>query len=161
MHLSGELALCEVVYIGGPLVWREGLYLPSYRSIPLIIQVLISWLRSSTFSEILCFSIPHFPLQKHITFPHGYVYKSFTHLQHPSVTLANYFTWSIKVEMLLVCFGLWSVVDRSEVDLGPNDLTIQLTWKFKDSKACVNILLHCGEKRWISLKPLTTSNVTW
>jgi hypothetical protein len=68
-------------------------------------------------------------------------------LQHLSVTLANYFTWNIKVEMLLVHFDLWSVVDRSEVDLGPNDPAIQLTWKFKDSKACVSILLHSGEKQ--------------
>jgi hypothetical protein len=62
------------------------------------------------------------------------------------VTLANYFTWNIKVEMLLVCFDLCSVVDRSEVDLGPNDPAIQLTWKFKDSKACVNILLQLWRK---------------
>jgi hypothetical protein len=63
--------------------------------------------------------------------------------------------------MLLVRFDLWSVVDRSEVDLGPDDPAIQLTWKFKDSKACINILLHCGEKQLISLKPCTTSNVMW
>jgi hypothetical protein len=75
------------------------------------------------------------------------------------MTLADNFTWNIKVEMLLIHFDLWSSVDRSEVDLGPNDPAIQLTWKFKDSKACVNILLHCGEKQRISLKPLTNSNV--
>lgn len=63
------------------------------------------------------------------------------------MTLANYFTWKFKIEMLLIPFDLWSVVDGSEVDLGPNDPAIQLTWKFKDSKACVNILLHCGEKQ--------------
>jgi hypothetical protein len=49
-------------------------------------------------------------------------------LKHLSVTLANNFTWNIKVEMLLVCFDIWSVVDRSEVYLGPNDPAIQLTW---------------------------------
>jgi hypothetical protein len=41
-----NLALCEVAYIGGPLVLGEGLYLPSYfpsyRPIPPIIQVLVS-----------------------------------------------------------------------------------------------------------------------
>jgi hypothetical protein len=27
-------------------------------------------------------------------------------------------------------------------------------WQLKDSKACSNILLHCGEKQLISLHPL-------
>lgn len=51
------------------------------------------------------------------------------------LTRDNYATWSIKVEMLLIHFTLWSVVDSNEVDPGTIDRVIHLAWKSKDFKA--------------------------
>jgi hypothetical protein len=49
----------------------------------------------------------------------------------------------MKVEML-ICSNLWNGVDESEINLSPNDPTIQLTWK--DSKAHASIFSRCGKK---------------
>jgi hypothetical protein len=59
----------------------------------------------------------------------------------------NFATWSSKVEMLLICFNLWNVVNKNEVNIGPSDPTIQFTWKSKDFKTCANIHFHCGQKK--------------
>jgi hypothetical protein len=55
------------------------------------------------------------------------------------LTIDNYATWSIKVEMLLIHFALWSVVDSNEMDPGTIDGVVHLAWKSKDSKAHANI----------------------
>jgi hypothetical protein len=72
----------------------------------------------------------------------GHIYKSsMTYLIH-----GNYTTRHMKVEML-ICSNLWNGVDESEINLSPNDPTIQLTWK--DSKAHASIFSHCGKKSLI------------
>jgi hypothetical protein len=63
------------------------------------------------------------------------------------LTRDNYATWSIKVDMLLIHFALWSVVDSNEVGPDTIDRVIHLAWKPKDPKAHANILLHCEEKQ--------------
>jgi len=69
----------------------------------------------------------------------------------------NYSTWSIKLEMLLIRFKIWSVVDGLEVFLAATDVTTLAAWKLKDSKARFEILLYCREKQLLLLKPLSTS----
>jgi hypothetical protein len=64
----------------------------------------------------------------------------------------------MKVEML-ICSNLWNGVDESEINLSPNDPTIQLTWK--DSKAHASIFSRCGKKPLIFLRQLTTFKVEW
>jgi hypothetical protein len=63
------------------------------------------------------------------------------------LTLDNYATWSIKVEMLLIQIPLWNVVDSNEMDPSTINHVVHLAWKSKDCKACANILLHCEENQ--------------
>jgi hypothetical protein len=73
----------------------------------------------------------------------------------------NYSSWSIKLEMLLTRSEIWSFVDGSEVAPAATDVDALAAWKLKDSKARSEILLHCGEKQLLSLKPLSTSKAVW
>lgn len=79
----------------------------------------------------------------------------------PPLTAKNYSTWSIKIEMLLIRSELWSVVDGSEVCPPASEAEGYANWTLKDSKARSDILLHCGEKQLITLRPLTTSKAVW
>jgi hypothetical protein len=53
------------------------------------------------------------------------------------------------------------VVDGSKLAPSESDPTGLAAWKLKDFKARSDILLHCGEKQLILLKPLTTSKAMW
>jgi hypothetical protein len=79
----------------------------------------------------------------------------------PPLTAANYSSWSIKIEMLLIRSELWSVVDDTEASPPSDDIIGFTAWKLKDSKARSEILLHCGEKQLIALRPLATSKIVW
>lgn len=63
--------------------------------------------------------------------------------------------------MLLVRSELWTVVDGTEVPPPESDVNGLSGWKLEDSKARSDILLHCGEKQLISLRPLETSKDVW
>jgi len=52
-------------------------------------------------------------------------------------------------------------VDGSEVCPLASDAEGFANWTLKDSKARSDILLHCGEKQLITLRPLTTSKAVW
>ncbi len=62
------------------------------------------------------------------------------------LTLGNYTTWNIKVEMLLIHSYWWNVIDDNEMDHSTIDCVAHLAWKSKDFKACDDILFHCGKK---------------
>lgn len=79
----------------------------------------------------------------------------------PPLTSTNYASWSIMIEMLLIRSELWSVVDGSEASPVESDVADLTAWKLKDSKARSDILLHCGEKQIITLRPLKTSKEIW
>lgn len=79
----------------------------------------------------------------------------------PSLNASNYASWSIKIEMLLIRSELWSVVDGSEPSPPSSNVADLTVWQLKDSKARSDILLHCGEKQLISLRPLKTSKDVW
>lgn len=59
--------------------------------------------------------------------------------------------------MLLIRSELWTVVDGSEASPPASDVAGLTAWQLKDSKARSDILLHCGEKQLILLRPLKTS----
>lgn len=66
--------------------------------------------------------------------------------------------------MLLVRSKLRSVVDGSEIALVDSDVAGLAGRKLKDSKARLDIFLHCQEKQFILfvlLKSLTTSKAEW
>jgi hypothetical protein len=75
------------------------------------------------------------------------------------LTLNNYATWSIKATMLLSRCDFWNVINKSELNLVPTNLTAQLIWKSMDSKAHAKILFHFGEEKIISLRSFFTSKV--
>lgn len=75
----------------------------------------------------------------------------------PSLSAPNYATWSIKIEMLLICSKVWSPIDGTETALRTADVAKLMALYLKDAKAHSNILLHCEEKQLISLRPLRTS----
>lgn len=77
------------------------------------------------------------------------------------LSATNYLSWSIKLEMLLIRSELWSVVDGSEGAPTDTNIDALAAWKSRDSKARSEILLHCGEKQLLMLKPLSTSKVVW
>jgi len=79
----------------------------------------------------------------------------------PPLSAENYATWSIKIEMLLIRFELWQVVDGSKADLGLSNPATHSAWKLKDSKARSDINFHCGEKQIISLKSLGSAKEVW
>lgn len=79
----------------------------------------------------------------------------------PLLTAANYSTWSIKIEMLLIRSELWTVVNGTEVTPPESDVARLAAWRLKDSKARSDILLHCGEKQLITFRPLPTSKAVW
>jgi len=75
----------------------------------------------------------------------------------PPLITSKYASWSIKIEMLLICSKLWSVVDGLEVALVASNQVGLSTWKIKDAKARLDVLLHCGKNQLLALKPLPTS----
>jgi hypothetical protein len=77
------------------------------------------------------------------------------------LTIANYSTWSIKIEILQICSKIWNVVDGLEIAFVASNAIGLATRKQKDSKARSDILLHCDEKQLILLKPLSTSKAVW
>lgn len=80
----------------------------------------------------------------------------------PPLSASNYASWSIKIEMLLICSELWSVVDGTEPIPTSSDAAGLTAWQLKDSKARSDILLHCGlGQQLIALRPLKTSKEVW
>jgi len=73
----------------------------------------------------------------------------------------NYASWSIKLELLLTCSEKWGVVNGSDATPAESNRIGLVAWKLHDSKACLEILLHCSEKQLISLRSLPTSKQVW
>ena len=59
--------------------------------------------------------------------------------------------------MLFTKSKLWTTVEGMEAALAASNIIGLRASKLKDSKVCFDIVLHCGEKKIITLCPLKTS----
>jgi hypothetical protein len=54
--------------------------------------------------------------------------------------------YGILMQMFLIQFETYNVVIGIEVDHGPTVIALQTTWHFKDDKARIDIIFHCGDQ---------------
>ncbi len=61
------------------------------------------------------------------------------------------------MQMLLIRFEFWTMVDQSEFDPSSVDATLQTTWKLKNYKSKFDLIFHGGDWQIRLTKTLKTS----
>jgi hypothetical protein len=81
--------------------------------------------------------------------------------QIDQLSSTNYLIWNLKMQILLIRFEFWTVVDRSEFDPSSVDATLQTTWKLKNYETCFDLIFRCGDWQIQSARTLQISKEVW
>jgi hypothetical protein len=81
--------------------------------------------------------------------------------QIDKLSSTNYLIWNLKMQILLIRFEFWTVVDRSEFDPSSVDAALQTTWKLKNYETCFDLIFRCGDWQIQSARTLQISKEVW